>query len=169
MKILIMVVSCFLSISILNAEDVKKNVEESSSTEKNDEAKIELGKPELAMLGIDENIEVVKSSGAFAGKPISISSNTLKGELQIEKKKKPEISTLGELKKIQNMQIVELKKSQNKDLESFGESAKNRIKMKSEYRKALMDLKMKHREEQTEFKKAHPLKKDSKKGKEVGK
>ena len=87
MKILIILVSCFLAISILNAEYVKKTVEESSAIVKSDEAKNQPEKPELAMPIMDENIEVAKSSGALAGKPIDISSNTPKGELQMEKKK----------------------------------------------------------------------------------
>ena len=39
-----------------------------------------------------------------------------------------------------------------------------RMKMKTEHRTKIKDLKLRHRKEQVDFRKAHPLKKDSKKG-----
>ena len=166
MKILIILVSCFLSISILNAEDIKKSTAA---------LEVEVEKPELLKPVTDNDKGVVKSTGALAGKPITISSNTLKGELQIEKKKKPKIITLAELRKLQNMEIVKLKKSQTKEfkflMENEGTSVKSnlRMKMKTEHRTKIKDLKLRHRKEQVGFRKAHSLKKDSKKGKEAEK
>ena len=90
--------------------------------------------------------------------------------MQIEKKKKPKIATLAELRKFQNMEIVKLKKSQTKEfevlMENGGAPVKSnlRMKMKTEHRTKIKDLKLRHRKEQVDFRKAHPLKKDSKKG-----
>jgi hypothetical protein len=161
MKILMFAVSVFLSVGILNAGDMEKIINESSSTEKNNNTKVEIIKSSTALFGKSNSLVPKTVDGK-----IVLSSTTLKSKPKAEKKKF-KISTIAELRKKQNMEIVELKKKQNKEIKAFEDDSKARIKIKSEYRKVMKDLKLKHRAEQMEFKKIHPLKKDSQKGKQV--
>ncbi len=154
MKILIFAVSWFLAISILNAGDTEKIINESSSTTKNDNAKVEIIKSSTTLLGKSNSLAPNKVDGK-----IILSSDTLKSKPKVEEKKKLEIFTIAELRKKQNMEIVELKKKQNKEIKAFEEVSKARIKLKSAHRNVMKDLKLRHRAEQMEFKKAHPLKK----------
>ncbi|MCK5357383.1 MAG: hypothetical protein KAJ48_03215 [Elusimicrobiales bacterium] len=132
MRILIFAVSCFLAISILNAEDIKKSTGTKAA--------------------------IVKSSSSAK---VMEGDNAAKGKIEAE------VSTLRELRKKQNMEIVELKKAQKKELAGLEGNFKNRIKMKSDHRKMIRNLKLKHRQAQMEFKKAHPVKEDSKKKEKV--
>ncbi len=140
MKTLIFIISCFLTVAILNAEDVEK--------------------PAVTKAAV-----VVKSSSPAK---VAMGRNVVKGKI------KAEISTLRELRRIQNMKTVELKKSQNKEIEALEKNAdfenshkfrKARKKMKSEHKKVLRELKAMHKKNQKEFKKDRQVKQDFKKEK----
>ena len=174
MKILMFIVSIFLTVSVLSAGDIEKSTDTGAVFEliscgaEGQDACVssETEKPSFLKYIKDQFVK-------FGGKEPSQPGE--KEKAKNNKDKKPEISSLAELKRSQNIKMVELKKIQKKELSDLMEDADSKnqselrkasIKMREGHRKALQELRKKHKNERKEFKKTLSMKKDSKKGKE---
>ncbi|MCG2725536.1 MAG: hypothetical protein L6420_04630 [Elusimicrobia bacterium] len=176
MKILIFVVSGFLAVSILSAEDIKNSAIAETLSAENVEKSTAVTEGRKSFLGDikdypmesaenAENKSEEKEKPEITPPPVYPAFGGMKNSPAFSRKAGGGVTTLAELRKIQNMEMVKLKKNQRKEIEALEknadpknlfESKKVCVKMKARHRKEIRELKNNHKEEIKEFKKAHP-------------